>query len=78
MHLESYRPPVRLASWGRTGLSFWVRSQGRARRVAALSFPMGPCGPYTGIVGSPIRQLYLEQLRAWVASGELPDEAAYA
>jgi hypothetical protein len=75
MHLESYRPPVRFASWGERGLSFWVRSQGKARRVAGLTFPLGPSGPYAGIVGSPMRRQYEDQVRAWVSTGELPEEA---
>lgn len=75
MPLELYRPPVRLAMWGRTGLTFWVRSQGRARRVAGFVFPLGPSGPYAGIVGSPMRQQYLDTVRTWVQTGELPEEA---
>ena len=77
MQRENYRPPVRFGAWGNQGLTFWVRANGAARRVAGLLFEVGPCGPYAGQVGSPLRQRYLEVLRAWVQTGELPEEAVY-
>lgn len=78
MQSDKYRPPVRLAIWGHEGIAFWVRSQGRARRVGGLRFASGPCGPYAGQVGSPLRAQYLEHVRDWVHTGELPDEVAFA
>lgn len=78
MHLENYRPPVRLASWGRDGISFWLRSQGVRRRVGELTFEVGPTGPYAGIVGSPLRRQYEDQVRAWIQTGELPEDVAWA
>lgn len=76
--LEPYRPPVRVAAWGQTGISFWVRSQGRPRRVAVMLFPTTRGAPYSGIPGSPIRRQYVAQVRDWVQTGEIPEEAKLA
>ena len=75
---ELRRPPVRLATWGEQGITFWMRSQGVKRRVAGLTFEVGPTGPYAGIVGSPLRRQYEEQVDAWVRTGELPENVAWA
>lgn len=77
MHRDLHRPPVRVAFWGPSGIAFWVRSQGRPRRVAGLTFAVGPLGPYAGLVGSPLRRQYEEQVQAWVKAGELPEEAVF-
>jgi len=78
MQSETYRPPVRLATWSNEGLTFWMRSEGVPRRVAGLRFALGPTGPYAGLVGSPLRQQYLETVRDWVATGELPEGVQYS
>lgn len=66
---------MRLAAWGQQGISFWVRSQGRPRRVAVVFFPAGKAGPYTGTPGSPIRRQLVAHMREWVQTGEIPEEA---
>ncbi len=69
---------MRLAAWGQQGISFWVRSQGRPRRVAVVLFPAGKAGPYTGTPGSPIRRQLVGYLTAWTQNGEVPEEARFS
>ena len=69
---------MRVAAWGQRGISFWVLSQGRPRRVAVVLFPMSKEGPYTGSPGSPIRKQLLAHMREWVKTGEIPEDARLA
>lgn len=66
---------VRLCLWSARDLSFWALVEGVSVPVARLTFEVGPLGPYAALVGSPVRQHLLEQERAWVRPGELPEGA---
>lgn len=67
---------ARFTDWGHWGLTFWEGERDdHPQAIAALPFPVGPCGPCDGWLGSPEREALREKGRLWTERGELPEGA---
>ena len=67
----------RFSEWGTFGIGFWTGTRGLpTRKVAALSFPVGPQGPVEGCLGDPLREFHAEAARRWVDESNLPGKDA--
>jgi len=69
---------TRFVSWGHWGIGFWEGDRNDldiCQAIAQISFPVGPCGPMDGTLGSREHLNYQRMCSAWVDTGEMPDGA---
>lgn len=64
---------IRKAEWGNWGLTFYSEIDGKIILHGNTYFPVGACGPMDGFIGSPERQKWLDQVKAWMSKGLLPE-----